>query len=90
MKPFSIKDKSKIKEFIGYLDKCKIKKKDTLPDGTGWSQQAVFYNDDNKETVITFGNFVVINNTDYTVVKNNITPDKIDSFLRTINPSWKK
>lgn len=89
MDPFTVENKKKIEEFIGYLDRCKIEKKTTPRDGVGWMQGAAFYSKDVLVSSITFGNPIVIDSVDYNVIKNNLGSDKIDAFLRTIDSSWK-
>lgn len=90
MKPFPVDNKKKIDEFIESLDQCKIERKTTPRDSVGWMQQAVFYSNDDKISVITFGNPIVIDGVDYNVIENCFGSYEIDLFLKTIDSSWKK
>lgn len=89
-KPLTVESKQKIDEFIGYLDKCTIKKEVNHKYGTGWIHDAVFYSNDKKVIDIIFGDPIIFNGTEYyDVLKNNLSTDKIDRFLQSVNSSWK-
>lgn len=89
-KPLTVENKQQIDEFMGYLDKCIIKKAAHITDETGWIHEAVFYNNDKRIVDITFVNPMIINNTEYyDVLEGNLSTDKIDDFLKSVDPSWK-
>lgn len=89
-KPLTITSKKKIDEFLGYLDKTFVEKENKHKLSTGWIHHAEFYNNDRKMLEITFGNTMIINRTEYySVIKNNLSTEKIDEYLKSINSDWK-
>lgn len=89
-KPLPIQNKKNIAQFMSYIDGYVVRKQKNYMPATGWSQKAIFYNDKNNKILdITFGNPIVLNGQGYDVLKNNLSTQKIDSFLKSINPSWK-
>jgi hypothetical protein len=86
-KPLTIEDKQKINEFMGYLDGYIIKKVNN-PEKTGWIHEAVFYNNDKQILSMTFVSPVIINGEYYRVLRGELSPIKIDKFLKSINPAW--
>ena len=85
-KPVTVQDKQKVKEFMGYLDGY-IVKKTKNPETTGWAQGAIFYINDKEVINIIFGDPIILNNDDYKIVKGGLDTDKIDEFLKSIDPS---
>lgn len=88
-KPLSVESKQKIDEFMGYMDKCVVIKFTVRDRGTGWIHSAAFYNKDKKLAYITFSDPIKINDQYYDILNNNLNTSKIDSFLKTVSPSWK-
>lgn len=87
-KPLTLEDKQKVSEFFGYLDDYIVKK---VPNPhVGWIHEAAFYNKDSIKVMdITFGDPLLINNEYYKIIKGNLNTEKIDSFLKSIDVSWK-
>jgi|GEM_PF-939861 len=93
-KPLTIENKQEIEQFITeYLDKCVVAKIETMSDEmltTGWSHDIVFYSGNKKIMDIMFSKHIVLNKTDnYKVLKNDLAPNKIDEFLKSVDSSWK-
>lgn len=90
-KPLTLEDKQKIAEFIGYLDKCIVKKDANQSDiRIGWIHSATFYNNNKEISDITFNDPVQINlNNYYTIIKNELSTEKVDKFLQSIDPTYK-
>jgi hypothetical protein len=86
-KPITLEDKEKIKEFMNYLNEYTIRKVKN-PEKTGWIHSAVLYDNYNKEMKITFGSPIEINGEYYKVLKGDLSTDKIDKFLNSIDSSW--
>jgi hypothetical protein len=55
-KPFTLKDKMKINEFLKMIDRDVIKKESKHEDIKGWINAVDFYNGDKKLASITFSN----------------------------------
>jgi hypothetical protein len=87
-KPLTIEGKENIKEFMSYIDSYVVKKVKNPEPKTGWIHSAVFYENDKEIMSITFVNPIIINKDYYRVIKGNLNTKKIDSFLKSINPSW--
>lgn len=85
-KPVVVEYKQKVKEFMGYLDGYTIIKTQN-PETTGWAQGAKFYINDKEVINIIFGDPMIINNDYYKIVKGCLDTDKIDEFLKSIDPS---
>jgi hypothetical protein len=85
-KPLTVDDKQKVKEFMGYLDGYIINKTKN-PETTGWAQEAIFYINDKEVINITFGDPIIINNDYYKIIQGGLDTDKIDEFLKLIDPS---
>lgn len=85
-KPLTVEDKQTIKEFMGYLDGYNIEKTKN-PETTGWAQRAVFYIHDDEVINITFGDQIIINDDYFKIIKGGLDTDKIDEFLKSIDPS---
>lgn len=82
-KSISIQNKNKINEFLGYIDKYEIGAQ-VDDQSVGWIYSCVFYNKENaKILTITFGNTIIINNKSYKVLKNNLSPNDIEKFLKS-------
>jgi hypothetical protein len=89
--PLTVENKDKINEFLGYLKDCIVQKQNSSDPKTGWNHEAVFYKGSKQTADITFTNPVIINKKDYyNVVKNAINKEKIDTFLQSVDTSWKK
>lgn len=92
-KPLTIENEEKIKEFIGYLDECIIKKEDIHIGAKGWIHSAAFYSNDKEVADITFGDPIIFRKTEsteyYDVLKNNLSTEMIDKFLQSVDSSWK-
>lgn len=85
-KPITVNNKQKIDEFMSYLDQSTVKKLDKDELKVGWIHNAVFYSKEKKLGEITFGNPIIIDKTKYyTVVKNNVSTEKIDHYLKAVN-----
>jgi hypothetical protein len=81
----TVEDKERIKEFMNYIDSCVLLKKHPQTPINGYSQLAVFYiGDDRVMDIMTYGDFVDINGTQYDMVKNKLSIDKIDEFIKSI------
>ncbi|WP_018307030.1 cell wall-binding repeat-containing protein [Desulfitobacterium hafniense] len=88
-KPLIIDDEQNIKEFISYLDAYVIKKTSD-PNMVGWIHEAVFYDKNNVRIMdVTFRNPIEINKQYYDVVKGDLDTNKIDAFLKSVEPSWR-
>ncbi len=88
-KPLIIDDEQNIKEFIGYLDGYVVKKTSD-PNMVGWIHEAVFYDKNNVRIMdVTFRNPIEINKQYYDVVKGDLDTNKIDAFLKSVEPSWR-
>ena len=87
--PLSVDNRQKIDEFMGYLSKCMIKKSAHNSLSSGWIHSAVFLSNGKQLAKITFGNQMIVNDEYYDVLTNEPSPSKIDSFLKTVYPSWK-
>ncbi|BCZ46276.1 hypothetical protein psyc5s11_23430 [Clostridium gelidum] len=85
--PVMIEDKQKIKEFMGYLDGCSIKKTKNL-ESTGWIHSAVFYINDKEVMNITFVNPIIINGDYFNITKGELDSETIGKFLKSIDPSY--
>lgn len=87
-KPLTIENKQMIDQFMGYLDKCKVRK--TVRDPKiGWIHSAAFYNKEKKLANVTFTDPMKINDQYYDILENNLSTSKIDDFLKSVNSSWK-
>lgn len=88
-KPLSLENKQKIDEFISYLNTCVVIKSIAERHGSGWIHSAAFYDKEKELADITFSDQMTINGQHYDILANNLSTSKIDSFLKTVNPSWK-
>ena len=88
-KPLSLENKQKIDEFMSYLNKCVVIKFTLRDCGGGWIHSAAFYNNEKELADITFSDPMTINNQHYDILENELSTSKIDSFLKTVSPSWK-
>ncbi|MCO1601594.1 cell wall-binding repeat-containing protein [Desulfosporosinus nitroreducens] len=87
--PLTIEDKQKIKEFMGYLDGYVIKKEKNPVPSAGWIHKAVFYINDKEAMSITFVDPMIIDGKYYyNIIKGNLDTDKIDKFLKSIDPEY--
>lgn len=85
----AIQNEKNIAQFVSYINGYVVRKQNKYMPVTGWSQKAVLYNNKNIKILdITFGNPIILNGEGYDVLKNNLSTQKIDSFLESINPSW--
>ncbi|AET70958.1 hypothetical protein Desor_5586 [Desulfosporosinus orientis DSM 765] len=73
---------------MGYLDGYVIKKARNPVLSIGWIHHAVFYINDKKAMSITFGDPMTIDENYYDIIKGNLDTDKIDKFLKLINPEY--
>jgi hypothetical protein len=88
-KPFTLKDKMKINEFLKMIDGYVIKKESKHEEIKGWINAVDFYNGDKKLASITFSNPLKIDGVYYDIVKGQLSTEKIENFIKSINPDWK-
>lgn len=88
-RPMIVEDKQKIKEFTGYMEDYLLKKAKNPRLGVGWKTRAVFYSNDQKRMIITFGNPLDISIDgrfgDYEIVKNGLDYNQLDEFIKSIS-----
>jgi hypothetical protein len=87
-KPYTLEDNQKISEFMKLIDNYVIKKEKKHEDFTGWIHRADFYNGDKELMSITFTEPIEIDGKYYDIVKGQLSPEKIDNFIKTAYPSW--
>lgn len=86
--PFTLNDQQMINDFMNLLDGYIIKKEKKHESSTGWIHKAVFYNGNQKLFSIVFTNPLEIDGKYYDVIKGDLEAEKIDSFIKSINPEW--
>jgi hypothetical protein len=88
-KPYTLKEKMKINEFLKIIDGYVIKKESKHEDIKGWINAVDFYNGDKKLASITFSNPLKIDGVNYDIVDGQLSTEKIENFIKSINPEWK-
>lgn len=80
----TVEDKEKIKDFLEYIDNCVVSRKRVQTPMTGYNQMAELYIG-NKEAVriMFYDNFIEINGIQYNMLKNKLSSDKIDEFIKS-------
>ncbi|MDV3428453.1 MAG: hypothetical protein LIR50_15775 [Bacillota bacterium] len=80
----TVEDKEKIKEFMEYINNCVVAKKKIQTPMTGYNQMAGLYIG-NKEamSILFYNNFIEINGIQYNMVKNKLSSEKIDDFIKS-------
>lgn len=77
-------NKKKIKEFMNYINGCVFSKKINQIPCTGYYQSAVFYIGEKQVMRIsTYNDFIEINRIQYNMVKNKLSLEKIDDFIKS-------
>lgn len=80
----TVEDKEKIKDFLEYIDNCVVAKKRVQTPMTGYNQMAGLYIGNKKAVSISFyDNFIEINGIQYNMLKNKLSSEKIDDFIKS-------
>ncbi|KLU65280.1 N-acetylmuramoyl-L-alanine amidase LytC precursor [Desulfosporosinus acididurans] len=87
-KPLTIEDKQDISKFMDYLDGYVLEKAKNPEPSTGWIHEAAFYMNDKEVMDITFVDPIIINKNYYTILKSTLDNKKIDTFLKSIDPTY--
>jgi len=81
----TVENKGKIEEFMNYINNCVFSKKRVQTPIVGYNQLAVFFIGDKEVMrITTYENFIEINGTQYNMVKNKLSLEKIDDFINSI------
>ena len=68
-----------------YINRCDFTKKSIQTPMSGYYQMAVFYIGNMEVTrIMTYDKFIEINNIQYNMVKNKLSLQKIDDFIKSI------
>jgi hypothetical protein len=71
-----------------YIDGYVIKKEKNHETAAGWIHHAQFFIKQEKVMDITFTDPLEINETYYNIIDGSLSPEDIDKFIKSINPSW--
>lgn len=81
----TVENKEKIEEFMNYINSCVFSKKPVQTPIAGYNQLAVLFIGEKEVTrITTYENFIEINGTQYNMVKNKLSLQKIDDFINSI------
>lgn len=81
----TVENKEKTQEFMQYINSCVIAKKWIQTPMAGYDQMAVFFISDKEVMRIMFyEDFIEINGIQYDMVKDKLSSEKIDSFIKSI------
>ena len=80
----NVENKEKVQEFMKYINSCILVQR--IPIGmTGYNQSAVFYIGDNIiMRVMFYDDFIEINGAQYNMVKDKLSSEKVDEFVKSI------
>lgn len=81
----TVENKEKIKEFMKYINSCVVSKKWDQTPMTGYDQMAVLsIGDKEVMNILFYKNFIEINGIQYNMVKDKLSTEKIDDFIKSI------
>ncbi|WP_055666170.1 hypothetical protein [Desnuesiella massiliensis] len=80
----TVENKENINEFMNYINSCVFTKKLTQTLMAGYYQSVILFIGDNKVmSIMTYENFIDINGIQYNMVKNKLSLEKIDDFIKS-------
>lgn len=81
----TVEDKEKIQVFMSYLNSCTLAKKRIQTPMDGYYQLVVlFKGKDEIMRIMTYENFIEINEVQYSMVKNKLSLEKIDDCIKSL------